>query len=780
MRSLLALLIILLLSTVAYSDTSKLTVEQQIQIVTDYMAISNQSHKIPSAFRLGYDEPIEFHEPAKCGMSAAMEFSMNRHLISKDVMQSMGLSTMARPDLQSSFVSPEGLFKIHYDVSGSAAVYEPEKDSDNDGVPDYVESVAEIFEYVYHYVIDTLGYPVPPTDEDVDGDPTYDVFIGDFDVSAYGYTASDDPDIPVTSNHRISSYIEIDNDYKNISRYKDRPLDAVKVTAAHEYFHAIHFGLDYKEFESYYVPANLNRRYWMEMTSTWMEEEIYDDVNDYYAYIPVFFNNPHLSIQQFSSYSDLHPYGAVVFPIFLVEKFGKEMIRDIWLECGDIPGPNLLLALDHALDPLYFDDTTVAQMSTAIPQVFSEFALWNMFTGIRGDKAPNGIGYSERNFYPEIPDFAFGVYNQFPHLQSASKNVHNPDHLAAAYLKFDQLQAFQETSYWVNAVNDSLGIVDTSYWNCSVYLCEEIDPDCLIYGPECCIDSTCFDSVQIFDLNEGYEWVTIDTNWCDTCEMINLSGQNYLYDDGGEIRDTMISSYDFVKTDSALIIDAALDRNFNRTWGATFVYQLASNRDSFVVFDTLLVGEAQHFEILHPRNFRSVTLILSPASELRGFYQYATSAQQKVIGFYATGGMVDSLRESSIDYNNISVSAEVMYAYPNPAVAEQMGSEDLKIRFQIPTDETSQYLYSQPYLTMDIYTVAGEYIRFIDTVVTVMTTDIYSENERSVLYESSWDMKNANGTDVASGVYLIIARLYSGEEVGNLLFETTTKVAIIR
>ena len=79
------------------------------------------------------------------------------------------------------------------------------------------------------------------------------------------------------------------------------------------------FGIDFTEAEV--DNQEVVRRYWMELSAVWMEEEIYDNINDYYSYLPFFFSNSRLSLQQFRSFTDLHPYGAVVFAVYLSERF---------------------------------------------------------------------------------------------------------------------------------------------------------------------------------------------------------------------------------------------------------------------------------------------------------------------------------------------------------------------------------------------------------------------------------------------------------------------------
>ncbi len=766
--------VILLIAVICISSISAetLSVEKQIELITNYMVYTNRADQIPPGFATG--EIInKLQEPVKCATSPVMDFSIHRHQLDKHLMQSMGLSTFARPDLSNTFISSESHFKIHYEVSGPNAVYEAGKDSDGDGVPDYIEDVANIFEHVRHHIIDTLGYPVPPNDSIVDGDPTYDIFIRDIDISAYGYTASDDPNINIVGTKSISSYIELDNDYKNISRYVDRPIDAVKVTAAHEFFHAIHFGLDYMEFETY-DNANMNRRYWMEMSAVWMEEEIYDEINDYYVYLSAFYNDPTRSLQQFLDYGDLHPYGACIFTIFLSEKFGKDLIFDIWSECGDTLGPNFLRALDHQLDPLYFDDPIEMGMKSAINEIFNEFTLWNLFTGVRAELKPDGVGFSEAEFYPEIPSYAFLTFNNYPKILRPDSNFYNPDHLAATYTKFDQTDAFKSNSYWF-ASSDSLAVIDTSYWKCTVI-------SCIMDAGEC-VDSTCVDSIIVYDTAEDYDWVNIDTTWCDTCEVTDLSGTNFLYADAlGDLHDSLISTFDFQLLDTTFTVYVVLDSTFSRPWGINIVYQ---NKDdnSFTYEDSLVQGIEGKFDILHPEQYKSITFIVSPASELKEYYQFVSNLRRgapKKVGWLVQEDLVDSLLTSSIDYNAVNVEADILYAFPNPAVLSNMSESKVSIRYQVPTDAASNYLYPSPEISMDIFTVNGEYIRHIDTVLSIGATDIYLQDDRTVLWEIVWDLKNESGMDVASGIYLIVAKMCNSDSNGSLLVEKTTKVAIIR
>jgi len=76
---------------------------------------------------------------------------------------------------------------------------------------------------------------------------------------------------------RWTSDIDIDNDFIG-SKYNAKGIQALRVTAAHEFHHAIQYGYGW-----------WGERYPYELTSTWMEDVVYTDVNDYYQYLPDYF-----------------------------------------------------------------------------------------------------------------------------------------------------------------------------------------------------------------------------------------------------------------------------------------------------------------------------------------------------------------------------------------------------------------------------------------------------------------------------------------------------------
>ena len=65
-----------------------------------------------------------------------------------------------KPSLPFSIVSDRGHFRIHYVLSGPDAV--DSTDTNRNGIPDYVDSCGNAFEYAYTIQVDSMGFPPPP------------------------------------------------------------------------------------------------------------------------------------------------------------------------------------------------------------------------------------------------------------------------------------------------------------------------------------------------------------------------------------------------------------------------------------------------------------------------------------------------------------------------------------------------------------------------------------------------------------------------------------------
>ncbi len=273
---------------------------------------------------------------------------------------------LARPGGTYAYNSPGGHFKLHYDVSGANAV--PITDNNHNGTPDYVENVANYCDSSWRTEVDNLQYMSPPSDGTSGGDSRYDIYFEE--MGYYGYTQPEGAG-PNPWNDRIS-FISIHRNFNGFPPNTDpdgNQLGAAKVTIAHEFYHAVQFAYDYGE-----------ELWWMEAGSTWMEDMVFDVVNDNYNYLSTFFTSPQTALTD----NGFHAYSSFIWPKFLEERFADtSLARKIWEACRYTTAYN---AINDSLSLVGYNfDSAVA-----------EFTTWNFITSTRDD----GNHYEEAKFYP--------------------------------------------------------------------------------------------------------------------------------------------------------------------------------------------------------------------------------------------------------------------------------------------------------------------------------------------------------------------------------------------
>jgi len=698
-----ALLLVLGTVSLGWAGGS-LSEQEQLRIIEDYMLVTGQVPPGSSALGYSHDDSLP-SPPVKCGTPAILEFVTNYERLDRDLLKSLGVQVLGRPTMLTDSVdSPQGLFRVHYTTIGFDAL--------SGGVATAVK-VADIMDSVYAHIVDTLGYPPPPQDGyEPGGDEKYDVYMLNLGRVYYGQTFTDSLGYPTP--RQATSFIELNARPEQLHGYENQPMDAIRVTAAHELFHAVQFGVDWREAED--TGSSFERRYWMEMSAVWMEEEIYDDINDYYTYLEYFFNVPEWSLQQFAGTSDLHPYASCVFPIYLSERFGRDIVRDIWLLCGQLGiGPSFLRAADSAI---WETSGHTQNWVTAM----SEFALWNYLTGERADLTvwdgfDNQLvpGYSEKEAYPPIPYEKLHAYYQYPVVvESHTNEQQSPRHNGAYYLSLFELA--------------SASVVhDTTTWVCDTGAGEF---------------PNCSDSFQVRDtLGWGPPWhsytVHVDT-------FFNV----YLGLGGGKWGSPTLPW----------------------GWGVNIIYQFEEALDSLIVDRFVAPDRATlKIDLLDHTQYQSLTFILTPASADRSYYENFVR-RIRLVGY--------RIGENSYDSTKINLPAALLDPYPNPVVVAEMDRPRVTFRLRVPTDETSFPIYGfpftedDPYLQVDVYTIAGERVKSVDNIT-------WRETRDGVFF-TEWDLTNESGDEVAAGVYLVYGKLLSRAKRGVVLLEDRTKVVVIR
>ena len=227
------------------------------------------------------------------------------------------------PELDTFYISDTGRFKIHYDITNDNGNLPLQGDIDVDGIPDYVELAAQTVDEVRDILVNDMNYLSEPND----GNP-YDIYIEDREGGDWGVNVADDNGF---------SYIVIDNDYLeqefNESTHCPNQIDKMRVTLAHEFFHAIQRSYKHKDEDDDFL---------LEMTSMWFEDLYLPDCNEYLNWIRrddfvdyKIFDNPtqqfdgfDLSVGQRASFG----YGMALFGHYLSNKVDPDIMRLIWEE----------------------------------------------------------------------------------------------------------------------------------------------------------------------------------------------------------------------------------------------------------------------------------------------------------------------------------------------------------------------------------------------------------------------------------------------------------------
>jgi len=304
--------------------------------------------------------------PDKCGFNIINQTKLNFNNFSEE-QKSRIKRLLARPILQTSTVSPSGFFRIHYDLTGlNAPSYNVGWSAEQNAA-----EVANSLDSVYRFEIDYLGYLPPPSDNTGGGDDKYDVYIVNQGAGLYGYTEIESK----VGDKNWTSFIVIDNNYVG---YYSSGINGMLVTVAHEFHHSIQIG-NYAVLNSS-SPYRNSDLFLYELTSTSMEEFVYNDVNDYYAYMSSYFSNPDKALPLQNGYN------ICIWNLYLKERFGYEVIRMQW---EMIPTLEAIRSIENSL----------AQNGSSLKEELNNFGVWTYFTNSR---AIPGIYFSEAANYPLI------------------------------------------------------------------------------------------------------------------------------------------------------------------------------------------------------------------------------------------------------------------------------------------------------------------------------------------------------------------------------------------
>ncbi len=242
------------------------------------------------------------------------------------------------------------------------------------GIPDYVDQALAVAENVWSTEVGTMGYRSPLSDvtsTDHGPDGGLDIYLSNLGPQLYGYCTSDDPGLDMPGTFTASAYCVVDNNYTEPVFQNHTPIQNLKVTLAHEFFHAVQFAYDIGE-----------DRWLMEGTATWMEDQVYDAINDNRQYLQNSqLKYPWVPLDHFNGCC--FQYGSWIWFRFLSETMGPGVIQEIWDRADAAPGgPDdySAQAISHVL----------AAHGTTFRKKFASFAVWNKISRQRYSEGEAG------------------------------------------------------------------------------------------------------------------------------------------------------------------------------------------------------------------------------------------------------------------------------------------------------------------------------------------------------------------------------------------------------
>ncbi len=241
--------------------------------------------------------------------------------------------------------------------------------------PAWADTTLKTMEKVWRLEVNELGYRRPAKDGTQGGEGgKFDVYLKELGGQGiFGYCAPER--FAGSSSHNVASgYCVLDNDFAR-SQFGRAPIESLRVTAAHEFFHAIQFAYDFRE-----------DPWLLESTATWMEERFADSVNDSRNYLRFGqLGNPSSSLDFFNP-SGLNQYGNWAFWEFLSQRHGNGIVRRVWERAGDFRGAP--------------DQYSTSALRTVLS---SRGGLTNVFGAYAAGNTIPGRTYQEGSSWPVAP-----------------------------------------------------------------------------------------------------------------------------------------------------------------------------------------------------------------------------------------------------------------------------------------------------------------------------------------------------------------------------------------
>lgn len=275
----------------------------------------------------------------------------------------------------SHYDSASGRARVHYALGGTHAP--PSASTLEPGIPDAVVVAAQAADDAFAKY-DELGYRPPLSDGDSpcasNGDSdAVDIYLLHF-AAADGQAVSAHCDDGVPQ--RCAGFVLVENDFRS-GGYADS-AEGLRTVVPHELFHLVQNAYD-----------SGVERWWAEGSAQWAAQQVYPELHDLERFLPAYFDNPWrpLNVPPSGPITDFL-YATAIWPVFLSERFGVEIVREIHERFAD----NRAGVFPTTAEVLERHDSS-------LPDEYLQFAAYNAATG---ERAPDAGGYQHAVDYPPV------------------------------------------------------------------------------------------------------------------------------------------------------------------------------------------------------------------------------------------------------------------------------------------------------------------------------------------------------------------------------------------
>ncbi len=308
----------------------------------------------------GGDDP-----PAKCGTALIDQLVRERSRLDPETRALLDAQLDVSAQGTASLVTTH--FRIDYATTGPDAPV-PTDVAPANGIPDFVEWTAAALEQAYATEVTQLGYTAPAIANGASAryPVTYQA------QAAYGYTT-------VVSGQQTR--MVLNPSYAGFP-FNDDPegnvVGDLRVTVAHELKHAI---------QRMYSPWTEGN--WLELDATWIEDVVFDQVNDYLNFIRGS-GSPFTAPEQSLIPGNAASYEDCNWETFQAATYGYDHLRAFWERRRVFPNEPVLTTWEQ----------NFLSSGTDFTHAWGLYVAWNFASG---EHAVPGFGYKEAATYPTTP-----------------------------------------------------------------------------------------------------------------------------------------------------------------------------------------------------------------------------------------------------------------------------------------------------------------------------------------------------------------------------------------